>query len=59
MKTIKVLAEITYEEEEIIADATDPDDIEWLHFLIHGDDNIIWNNKIGDEFGTLKVLEIC
>ena len=58
MKTIKVVAEITYDE-EIMSDATDLDDIEWLHSLIHGEDNIVWNNEIGDEFGTLKVLEIC
>ena len=57
MKTIKVIAEITYDD-EIICDESDPDQYEWLMEMILGDDNLMHNNDMGDTFGDIKILEI-
>lgn len=57
MKTIRVIADITYDD-EIMCDESDPDQLDWLRNLILGDDNLMHNNELGDTFGDIKILEI-
>ena len=57
MKTIKVIAEITYDD-SIMCDESDPEQVEWLKNILFGDDNIMQNNEIGDTFGDIKIVEI-
>ena len=57
MKTIKVIAEITYDD-SIMCDESDKEQVEWLKNILFGDDNIMHNNEIGDTFGDIKIIEI-
>lgn len=57
MKTIKVIAEITYDD-SIMCDESDQEQVEWLKNILFGDDNIMHNNEIGDTFGDIKIIEI-
>ena len=57
MKTIKVIAEITYDD-SIMCDELDQEQVEWLKNILFGDDNIMHNNEIGDTFGDIKIIEI-
>lgn len=57
MKTIRVIADITYDD-EIMCDESDTNQLDWLRNLILGDDNLMHNNELGDTFGDIKILEI-
>jgi len=57
MKTIKVIAEITYDD-EIMCDESDPEQLEWIKKVIFDGDNYMHNNEIGETFGDIKILEI-
>ena len=56
MKTIKLLVELTYNNDTMHGD--DPDSIVWFNDEILGNDLILWSNELGDEVGFIKVLEI-
>jgi len=56
MKTIKLLVELTYNNDTMHGD--DPDGIVWFNDEILGDDLILHSNELGDEVGLIKVLEI-
>ena len=56
MKTIKLLVELTYNNDIMHGD--DPDSIVWFNDEILGNDLILWSNELGDEVGFIKVLEI-
>lgn len=57
MKTIRVIADITYDD-EIMCDESDPEQLDWLRNLILSDNNSIHSNEFGDTFGDIKILEI-
>ena len=56
MKTIKMLVELTYNNDTMHGD--DPDGIVWFNDEILGSEIIAWSNELGDEVGFIKVLEI-
>lgn len=61
MKTLKLVVELTYDDELMHADH--PDDIDWfIEDVLYGTDPseglVLWSNLIGDEVGDLKVLAV-
>jgi len=56
MKTIKLLVELTYNNDIMHGD--DPDGIVWFNDEILASEIIAWSNELGDEVGFIKVLEI-
>ena len=56
MKTVKLLVELTYNNDTMHGD--DPDGIVWFNDEILGGEVVVWSNEIGDELGFIKVLEI-
>lgn len=56
MKTIKLLVELTYNNDIMHGD--DPDSIVWFNDEILASEIIAWSNELGDEVGFIKVLEI-
>lgn len=56
MKTIKMLVELTYDNDTMHED--DADGIAWFNDEVLGGEVVAWSNEIGDELGFIKVLEI-
>jgi hypothetical protein len=56
MKTIKLLVELTYNNDAMHED--DADGIAWFKDEVLGGEMVAWSNEIGDELGFIKVLEI-
>ena len=56
MKTIKLLVELTYDNDAMHED--DADSIAWFKDEVLGGEMVAWSNEIGDELGFIKVLEI-
>jgi hypothetical protein len=56
MKTIKLLVELTYNNDTMHGD--DPDSIVWFNDEVLGGEVVAWSNEIGDELGFIKVLDI-
>jgi hypothetical protein len=56
MKTIKMLVEFTYDPGLMHGD--DPEATEWFNKeILREDDLQLWSNDIGDDIGSIKVLE--
>lgn len=56
MKTIKMLVEFTYDPDLMHGD--DQDAITWFfHDILREDELTLWSNDIGDDIGSIKVLE--
>ena len=56
MKTIKMLVELTYDNNIMHED--DADGIAWFNDEVLNGEVVAWSNEIGDELGFIKVLEI-
>ena len=56
MKTIKMLVELTYDNNIMHED--DADSIAWFNDEVLNGEVVAWSNEIGDELGFIKVLEI-
>ena len=56
MKKIKLLIELEYDDDIVHGD--DPEAIEWFNNELVSDHLLLWSNDIGDEIGSIKVLEI-
>jgi hypothetical protein len=56
MKTVKMLVELTYDNDMMHED--DADGIAWFNDEVLGGEVVAWSNEIGDELGFIKVLEI-
>ena len=56
MKTVKMLVELTYDNDMMHED--DADGIAWFNDEVLGGEVVVWSNEIGDELGFIKVLEI-
>ena len=55
MKTIKLLVELEYDDDVMHGD--DPEGIAWFNDELISDHLWLWSNDIGDEVGSIKVLE--
>lgn len=55
MKKIKLLIELEYDDDVMHGD--DPESIEWFNEELGSDHLWLWSNDIGDEIGSIKVLE--
>lgn len=58
MKKIKLLIELKYDDKIMHGGDTDKEAKDWFFGEVLKDKLILHSNEIGDEIGTVKVLEI-